>query len=297
MTYSIVARDLDSGEFGVAVQSHYFSVGSGVPWAEAGVGAVATQAQGEISYGPRGLAAMRVGKSSTETLADLLAADERSEVRQVAMVDASGNVAAHTGGNCIPYAGDLQGAGVSVQANMMERETVPAAMRSAYETTSGTLAERLMAALDAAEAEGGDIRGRQSAAMVITGGTRKDEPWEGIVLELRVEDHPEPLAELRRLARLHRAYSLVGEAEKAAAEGDISSATTRIAEAMQLAPGNAEIAFWAAMGSAEAGQIPMARQLLEQATAVNPRWKLLISRLPRDTFPLSAETIEQLTAD
>jgi uncharacterized Ntn-hydrolase superfamily protein len=297
MTYSIVARDPQNGELGVAVQSHYFSVGPVVPWVEAGVGAVATQAFVDISYGPHGLDMMRDGKTATQALRDLLAADPQSARRQVAMVDARGNVAAHTGEECIACAGHRTGAGLSVQANMMERDSVPDAMLAAFEATSGDLAERLLSALDAAEREGGDIRGKQSAAIVIAAGARCDELWQGRLLELRVEDHSEPLVELRRLVQLNRAYGLEDAAERAAAAGDAQAAASGMAKALQLAPDNDEIAFWAAMGAATAGQIPLARQLLAQAVAVNPRWKELVRRVPAWLFPLSEETIDELVSD
>ncbi len=294
MTYSIVARDPQNGEVGVAVQSHYFSVGSVLPWVEAGVGAVATQAFGEISYGPWGLERIRAGKTPTEALHELIAADPQSDRRQVAMVDAQGNVATHTGAECIAYAGHRTGAGVSVQANMMERDTVPDAMLAAYKGASGDLADRLLAALDAAEGEGGDIRGKQSAAIVIAAGT-KGEAWQGRLLDLRVEDHPQPLVELRRLVQLHRAYRLAGDAERAAAEGDVAGAVSSMTQAMQLAPGNAELAFWYAMGTAQAGQVELAKQLLAQAVSVDPRWNELVRRVPAWMFALSEETIRELT--
>ena len=296
MTYSIVARDPATGEFGVAVQSHYFSVGSVVPWVEAGVGAVATQAFGELSYGPLGLDRMREGSSAANALSALVAADSDSEHRQVAFVDAAGNVATHTGGLCIAHAGHRHGNGVSVQANMMERDTVPGAMLTAYQATSGDLAARLLAALDAAEGEGGDIRGRQSAAIAIASGEKQDQPWKGRLLELRVEDHPEPVIELQRLVQMHRAYRLAHEAERAATAGDLDVATEKIRHALQLAPGNPEIAFWAAMGAATAGQMPLAKQLLAQAVAADPRWPELARRLPATgMFPLSDEALGELT--
>jgi uncharacterized Ntn-hydrolase superfamily protein len=296
MTYSIVARDSLNGELGVAVQSHYFSVGPVVPWVEAGVGAVATQAFAEIAHGPSGLDLMRAGKTAEEALDMVLLADPESARRQVAMVDATGKVAAHTGKQCIAHAGHRVCSGVSVQANMMERDTVPDAMLAAFEATSGELADRLLAALDAAEHEGGDIRGKQSAAIVVAAGERGEEPWRGRLMDLRVEDHTDPLIELRRLVQLHRAYGFAGAAERAAAAGDMAAAASSITQAMQVAPGNAEIAFWAAIGAAMGGQIPLAKQLLAQAVAVDPRWKELVRRLPASgTFPLSEEAIRELT--
>lgn len=297
MTYSIVARDAGTGELGVAVQSHYFSVGPVVPWVRAGIGAVATQASVNVSYGPLGLEQMASGRTAREALAGLVAADAKSAHRQVAMADASGGMAVHTGDRCIAYAGHRTGKGVSVQANMMERDTVPDAMLAAYNSSSGDLAERLLAALDAAEAEGGDIRGRQSSAMVIASAERCDRPWEGRLLDLRVEDHPEPLVELRRLVTLRRAYDLADEAEAAAGEGNQATATRKMMQAMQLAPGNTEAAFWAAMGAALGGDMAVAKSLLTRAAAAEPRWRELVRRLPATgQFPFTQEMVAELTA-
>jgi uncharacterized Ntn-hydrolase superfamily protein len=289
VTYSIIARDPQTGQFGVAVQSHYFSVGTAVPWAEAEVGAVATQAFAEISYGPQGLDLLRAGKTAEEA---------HSARRQVAFVDAHGNAAAHSGEQCIDYAGHRTAEGVSVQANMMERATVPDAMLAAYQSTGGVLAARLLAALDAAEAEGGDIRGRQSAAMLIVAGKSTGKPWADRVLELRVEDSPEPLVELRRLVHLQRSYALAGEAEAAATAGDMASATSKMMQAMQLAPDNVEIAFWAAMSAALAGQIDVAKTLLKRASTADVRWNDLVPRLRKTgMYHLSDETVAALTGD
>jgi uncharacterized Ntn-hydrolase superfamily protein len=206
-TYSIVARDAATGELGVAVQSHWFSVGSVVPWAEAGVGAVATQSFVDPSYGPLGLQLMRAGKSAPEALQALLAGDSGRDVRQVGMVDASGKVATHTGRLDIPQAGGQAGDGYVVQANLMDKATVWPAMARAFEGAKGDLAERMLAALDAAEAEGGDIRGRQSSALLVVKAKSSGRPWADKLFDLRVEDHPDPLVELRRLVRVQRAYN------------------------------------------------------------------------------------------
>ena len=198
-TFSIVARDPETGDLGVAVQSHYFSVGPIVPWAEPGVGAVATQSLVEVSYGPRGLQMMGSGRSAKQTLEELLSQDSNKEVRQVAMIDSRGDVAAWTGKRCIPAAGDHVGAQYSVQANLMSNETIWPAMAQAYETAKGDLAARLLAALEAGQRAGGDIRGQQSAAIVIVKGKRSNKPWADRVMDLRVEDSPHPIAELERL--------------------------------------------------------------------------------------------------
>ena len=217
MTYSIVAFDPATGELGAAVQSRWFGVGSSVPWVEPGVGAVATQSFTEVGHGPNGLRLMREGRSAAEALAEVLASDPGEAVRQVGMVDASGNAAAHTGSRCVRYASHLVGDGVAVQANMMERSTVPAAMLAAFGGTDGDLAARLLAALVAAEGEGGDVRGRQSAALVVAPGAgdgSTPQPW-ARRFDVRVEDHRSPVDELARVLSVARAYEAMDEAEAA----------------------------------------------------------------------------------
>src|SRR5262245_23641909 len=206
-TFSIVARDPATGDIGVAVQSHWFSVGSVVPWAEAGLGAVATQSFVDPSYGQLGLQLMRAGKSAPDALKALLAGDEARDVRQVAMIDAQGRVAAHTGQKNVPAAGHVVGKNYSVQANLMANDKVWPAMSRAFESTKGDLAERMLAALDAAQEAGGDIRGRQSAALIVVTGKPTGKPWADRVFDLRVDDSAEPLRELRRLVTLQRAYN------------------------------------------------------------------------------------------
>ena len=220
-TYSIVARDAETGQLGVAVQSHWFSVGTLVPFAEAGVGAVATQSFIEVSYGPLGLELMAMGRTAPEALRALVSTDTDEAVRQVAMVDVNGNVAAHTGSKAIYAAGHRTGEAYSVQANLMENPTVWDAMAVAYENADGDLAERMLRALEAAEAEGGDIRGRQSAAILIVRAESTGKPWEDRIFDLRVEDHPDPVGELRRLVQLQRAYLKLNEGDGWVVENDI----------------------------------------------------------------------------
>src|SRR5271168_4816399 len=222
-TYSIVARDPDTGQLGVAVQSHYFAAGSVVTWAEAGVGAVATQASADPAYGKLGLDLMRARKSAPDTLAGLLAADPMREIRQVAMVDALGRTAAHTGQTTIPEAGHIVGDGFSVQANMMLKNTVWPAMAEAYTSAKGELVDRFLAALDAAEAEGGDIRGRQSAAILIVEGKSSGRPWHDRIFDLRVDDASEPLVEIRRLVAVRRAYIHMRLGDDAASRRDLDA--------------------------------------------------------------------------
>jgi uncharacterized Ntn-hydrolase superfamily protein len=294
-TYSIVARDPQTGQMGVAVQSHWFSVGSIVSWAEAGVGAVATQSFVDPSYGPLGLKLMGSGKSAPEALRALLVTDEQSEVRQVGMIDAKGGVATHTGDMCIPEAGGTSGANYVVQANLMHRSSVWPAMARAFEQTSGDLAERMLAALDAAEAEGGDIRGRQSAALIVVGGKRTGRPWADRVFDLRVEDHPEPLKEIRRLVQLQRAYNHMTAGDDCLAVRDWPCAEREYGAARRLAPENAEMTFWYAVALATGGQIENARPLFSQAFAADPRWRELVSRLPGvEQLPNDPELLQDI---
>ncbi|WP_424913400.1 DUF1028 domain-containing protein [Thermanaerothrix sp.] len=279
-TFSIVARDPQTGWMGVAVQSHWFSVGSIVAWGEAGVGVVATQSMVEISYGPRGLALMRSGLSAPVALQALLQMDEGREVRQVAMVDAQGRVAVHTGARCIEAAGHYQGDGFSAQANMMKDARVWPAMAQAYQEKRGDLAERLLAALEAAQAVGGDIRGQQSACILIVKGERTTQPWEGVVMDLRVEDHPQPIAELRRLVTLHRAYQQMNAGDAHLAEGRVEAALEAYRQAALMAPEIDELPFWHAVTLAELGRLDEALPIFKQVFARNSDWAELLTRLP-----------------
>ncbi len=279
-TYSIVARDPVTGEMGVAVQSHWFSVGSVVPWAEAGVGAVATQSFVEPSYGPLGLALLRAGKAAPEALKALLAGDSGAAVRQVAMVDARGGVAAHTGANCIPAAGHSLGPQYSVQANLMESPLVWPTMAKAFEGSRGDLAERMLAALEAAQGAGGDIRGMQSAAILVVRGTSTGRPWADTVFNLRVEDSPEPLAELRRLLRLQRAYNHASAGDEHAAAGKMDQALREYGEAARLAPEVLELPYWEAVALASNGRLEEALPIFRDVFAKEPQWADLTPRLP-----------------
>ncbi|HEX8824786.1 MAG TPA: DUF1028 domain-containing protein [Archangium sp.] len=280
-TYSIVARDPETGDLGVAVQSHWFSVGSTVPWAEAGVGAVATQSFVDPSYGKLGLDLMRAGRAAPEALAGLLAADSANQVRQVGMIDATGKVAAHTGDKCIAAAGHLVGEGFSVQANMMEKDTVWPAMAKAFQAAKGDLAERMLVALEAAEAQGGDIRGKQSAALIVVSGKPTGRAWADRKFDLRVDDHLVPLKELRRLVTLQRAYNLMNEGDLALERKDTEAALKAYAGAEALAPGNAEMVFWHAVSLVNVGKVDEAVPLLQRTYRVDPRWKELLKRLPK----------------
>ena len=279
-TYSIVARDPATGEMGVAVQSHWFSVGSVVPWAEAGVGAVATQSFVDPSYGKLGLDLMRAGKSAPEALAGLLASDSGREVRQVAMVDAKGKVAAHTGAKCIPAAGHETGDQFTVEANLMGNDKVWPAMAKAFRDTRGDMAERMLAALDAAQSVGGDIRGVQSAAIVIVRGTSTGRPWADTIFNLRVEDSTEPLKELRRLVQLQRAYNHASAGDDFTAAGKLDEALKEYAEAARLAPQVLELPYWQAVALATNGHLDQALPIFKEVFAKEPRWAELTPRLP-----------------
>ncbi|HEY3084658.1 MAG TPA: DUF1028 domain-containing protein [Candidatus Dormibacteraeota bacterium] len=279
MTYSIVARDKDTGEFGVAVQSHYFQVGPTVPWAIAGVGAVATQSMVNVSFGPLGLEYLRAGYTAEQALKALLSGDSEPQSRQVSIVDSQGGVATHTGAKCIPAAGHRIGEGFSVQANLMEKDTVWDAMYEAYTSSTEPFAERMLAALDAAEAEGGDIRGKQSAAMLVVTGKPTGRSWEDRIIEIRVEDAPDPNEELRRLLRVKRAYMALNAADRAADGGDQATAATKLQEALQLAPEMVEISFWGGLGLAQSGMVDAGCDLMMTAVRKDRRWIETINRL------------------
>ncbi len=296
-TYSIVARDPKTGDMGVAVQSHYFSVGPIVPWAEAGVGAVATQSLVLVDYGPLGLELMRKGLTARRALDSLLAVDAHREGRQVAMVDARGTVAAFTGPSCIPDAGDAQGEQFSCQANLMANAKVWPAMKLAFEKAGGDLAERMMVALEAAEKAGGDIRGRQSAAMLVVKAKASGKPWNDIIVNLRVEDHNEPLVELRRLLRLRRAYNLEDQGDTFTAEKKPVEAAKAYEEAAKLAPDVVELQFWAAITMYSNGQKQEALALFQRVFAREARWVPLVARLSKvGLFPDDPKAIAEVQA-
>jgi uncharacterized Ntn-hydrolase superfamily protein len=280
VTYSMVARDPETGDLGVAVQSHWFAVGSIVSWGEAGIGVVATQSFVEPAYGPRGLDLMRRGLSAREALTALLTVDDEPAGRQVAMLDSSGELAVHTGGQCIHAAGHRTGEAYSAQANTMSRDTVWDAMAEAYEGASGDLAERLVSALEAAEREGGDIRGRQSAAVLVVRDSASGRPWEDRPLDLRVEDHPDPVPELRRLVDLARAYRRMNRGDERALTGDLDGALDEYTAAQETVPESLEMSFWRGVMLANAGRAHEARPYVEHAVRGHAGWGELLARLP-----------------
>lgn len=295
-TYSIVAIDRKSRQMGVAVQSHWFSVGSLVTWAEPGTGVVATQSFVEASYGPLGLALMRGGKTPQQALKSLLATDPRPEMRQVAMLDARGRVAVYTGSRCIPEAGHLRGRGVAVQANLGRNKRVWRAMATAFRRSKGSLATRMLNALDAGEAAGGDRRGRQSAAMLIVRTVASGTPWQDKILDLRVEDHTEPLAELRRLVRLHEAYDHANRADDLVAKGKMEEAFKDYERAAERAPELEELKFWTAVTLLNVGRVAEGKTLLRRLYARNKEWKHVLRMLVRvKMLKVDRETTRSLT--
>jgi uncharacterized Ntn-hydrolase superfamily protein len=294
-TFSIVARDPATGQMGVAVQSHYFSVGPVVPWAEAGVGAVATQSLVLIDYGPNGLALMKQGMTAQQALDSLLKADAHNEGRQVAMVDAKGTVATYTGKNAIPFCGHKSGAQYSCQANLMASDRVWPAMAEAYEKAQGDLAERMMQALEAGQRAGGDIRGMQSAAILIVKAESTGKPWNDRVMDLRVEDSPQPLKELRRLIKLRRAYDLEDQGDNFISEKKPEEALKAYEQAAKLAPDVVELRFWAAVSMYTNGREAEALKEFHDVFRTESQWVDLIPRLAQvGLFPNDPKKIEEV---
>ena len=294
-TFSIVARDPNTGELGVAVQSHWFSVGPIVPWVEAGVGAVATQSFVDPSYGKLGLELMRTGKSAPDALKSLLAGDEGRDVRQVAMIDAQGRVDAWTGKNDIYAAGHFVGNNFSVQANLMLNDKVWPAMASAFQSAKGDLADRMLAALDAAQSAGGDIRGRQSAALIVVTGKPTGQSWKDRLFDLRVDDSSEPLQELRRLVTLQRAYNHMNAGDLAVEKKDNEGALREYGAAEKLVPDSAEMIYWHAVALVNMGRVDESLALFRTVFAMDKNWATLTPRLPKSgLLPDDAKLIERI---
>lgn len=297
-TFSIVARDPATGELGVAVQSHWFSVGAIVPWAEAGVGAVATQSFVDPNYGKLGLELMRTGKSGPDALKALLAGDAGRDVRQVAMIDAQGRVDAWTGKNDIAAAGHFVGKDFSVQANLMTNDKVWPAMAQAFAAAKGDLADRMLAALDAAQEVGGDIRGRQSAALIVVTGKPTGQSWKDRVFDLRVDDSPEPLVELRRLVTLQRAYNHMNAGDLAVEKKDNEGALREYSAAEKLVPDSAEMIYWHAVALVNMGKVDESLPLFRKVFALDTNWAILTPRLPKSgLLPDDPKLIERILAE
>lgn len=294
-TFSIVAFDPATGQLGAAVQSHWFSVGGSVIWAEPGVGAVATQSFIEVSYGPNGLALMRDGTSAAEALKALLAKDEHTNVRQVGMVDAKGGAGVHTGGKAIIAHCDIQGVNFTIQANMMENASVCPAMKSAFEKTAGDLAERMMAALEAGQGAGGDIRGKQSAAILVVAGDKGVPLWKGKLFDLRVEDSGDPIVELRRLLHVARTYRRMTDGDDLMTVGKVEEALVAYRDAELMSPGNDEAIFWHAATLAAIGRVDESLPLFAKCFKMNPNWRELVKRLPAsDLLPADPALMEKI---
>lgn len=279
-TYSIVARDPETGEMGVAVQSHWFSVGSIVAWGEAGVGVVATQSFVNPSFGPRGLDLLKKGMTAQEVVELLISTDEGREMRQLAIVDSKGNSYAFTGSKCISEAGHFAGNGYSVQANMMLNNTVWSAMSEAFENTKAPLAERLVEALEAAQNEGGDIRGKQSACLLVVKGNATGNLWEDKLIDLRVEDHSDPVTEIKRLLNVYRAYEHMNKGDLAVEKNDMKLAMDEYNAAMKMFPENLEMKYWTAVTLANTGQIEKSLPMFNEIFSQDANWKELTRRLP-----------------
>lgn len=294
-TYSIVARDPETGEMGVAVQSHWFSVGSIVSWGEAGVGVVATQSFVNPAFGPDGLELLKSGMTAEQVVDQLIADDEGRDVRQLAIIDVNGNVKSYTGKNCIPGAGNIIGENYSVQANLMLNEKVPGAMSKAFEESTGPLAERLMAALFAAENVGGDIRGKQSAAILVVKGRSTGQVWADRLIDLRVEDDPYPLDKLDRLLKIHRAYGHMNAGDLAVEHGDMELAMKEYSAAEKMFPENEEMKYWHAVTMATNGNVEGSLPLFKAVFKKNGNWKILTPRLiPIGLLNVSKEQLQKI---
>jgi len=294
-TYSIVARDPDTGEMGVAVQSHWFSVGTIVSWGEAGVGVVATQSFVNPAFGPDGLELLKSGMTADKVVDKLIADDEGRDVRQLAIIDVNGNVKSYTGKNCIPGAGNIVGENYSVQANLMLNDKVPGAMSKAFEEATGTLAERMMAALFAAQEVGGDIRGKQSAAILVVKGESTGKVWEDRLIDLRVEDSPEPLQELKRLLKVHQAYNHMNAGDLAVEHGDIELAMKEYSTAEEMFPDNEEMIYWHAVTLATNGDVDASLPLFKDVFNRNENWKILTPRLvPIGMLNVNEEDLQKI---
>ena len=296
-TYSIVARDSVTGEMAVGVQSHWFSVGSIVSWGKAGVGVVATQSFVNPAYGPEGLELMASGVPAEEALTRLIEKDEGRAFRQVAFLDAKGNVSGFTGKNCVEAAEDLQGKNFSVQANMMLNDKIVPAMAEAFvQFAEYPLAERVVEALKAAQEAGGDIRGKQSAALVVVGPEKTSNSWEDKKIDLRVDDHTEPIKELSRLLKVARAYQHMNQGDLAVEAGDMEKALKEYGTAEKMFPDNLEMKFWKAVALANSGRLEEAKPIFQHVFEKDENWREMIGRLPASgILTISSEELQAIT--
>jgi uncharacterized Ntn-hydrolase superfamily protein len=280
-TFSILAYDSVSGDMAVAVQSHWFSVGTTVAWGEAGVGVIATQAVTNIEFGPRGLYLLKSGMSPQQVLDTLLKSDPEREIRQVAILDKHGNTAVYTGKNCVSEAGFYKGRFFSTQANMVKDRNVWKEMAKAFETGQGSFEEKIVSALDAGQSVGGDIRGKQSACLLVVKATPTGKSWIDRKVDLRVDDNEAPIKELSRLVKIHNAYSKMNLGYYALAKGNLNEADAYINTAQGLYPENRELSFWYAVELCNIGEIDRALPIFRQTFQTDPNWKNII--LPRIT--------------
>lgn len=278
-TYSIVARDSVTGEIGVAVQSHWFNVGADVGWGEAGIGVIATQSFVNVSFGLRGLELLKQGKSPQEVVDELISSDSGRDFRQLAVLDVKGRSASYTGKSCVPEAGNIAEENVSVQANLMLNNTVWAAMLKTFKKSKGPLAERMLSALEAAQNEKGDIRGMQSAAITVFRGESTGKSWEDKLIDLRVEDNPEPVKELKRLLQIYRAYEHMNNGDLAMEKGDLDLALKEYSTAETMFPSNAEMKFWHAVMLANNKKVDESLQIFKDVFAMDNNWAVLTPRL------------------
>ncbi|MBN1406539.1 MAG: DUF1028 domain-containing protein [Calditrichaceae bacterium] len=294
-TFSIIAIDKEAGEIGVAVQSHWFSVGSIVAWAEPGIGAIATQSLVNVSFGPRGLELLKSGIAPQNALQELLSTDEGKAFRQVSIINTAGEVAAYTGEKCIADASHITGEGYSVQANMMLNDHVVPAMSEAFENSSGALAERMIGSLKAAQAAGGDIRGQQSACLLIVKSQSSGKIWEDRLIDLRVEDHPEAVDEIARLLKVFRAYEHMNNGDLAIEKNDEELALKEYHAAEEMFPGNLEMQFWTAVSLANIGKMDEALALFKKIFSADRNWHTLTNRIVKNgLLNISKENLEKI---
>lgn len=294
-TYSIVAIDPVTGDMGVAVQSHWFSVGTIVSWGEAGVGVIATQSFVNASFGPKGLELLKSGMTPQQVVDKLINEDEGKDFRQLAILDSKGNVAAYTGKNCIQPAGHLTGKGYSVQANLMMNDKVWPAMAKAFENSKGSLAERLLIALEAAQSVGGDIRGKQSAAILVVRAKSTGKVWEDRLVDLRIDDSNEPLKEMRRLLKVHQAYQHMNNGDLAVEKNDMAKAMEEYSAAMKMFPNNLEMKYWTAIALANKGNLKEALPLFKEIFKKDKNWKTLTPRLiPNGLLTVDEKTLKEI---
>lgn len=297
-TYSIVAIDPETGDMGVAVQSHWFATGTLVIWGEAGVGVVATQSFVNPGFGPAGLDLMKQNKSPQQVLQQLLAADEGKEFRQLGLLNAKGEAASFTGKNCIEAAGHIVGKGYAVQANLMTNDEVWPAMAKAFENSQELpLAERLVLSLEAAQGVGGDIRGKQSAALLVVSAKNTGQSWVDRKVDLRVDDHPTPIEEMKRLLKVHRAYEHMNKGDLAVEKGEIELAMEEYSQAEAMFPNNLEMKFWKAVNLANTGSLKRALPLFKIVFKGDPNWKKLTPRLTKNgLLTVDKASLDQILA-